>query len=31
LVLADDRLIRIPPGFDPASLRQLLDTLEGPP
>jgi hypothetical protein len=31
LVLADDRRIRIPPGFDPASLRQLLDILEGPP
>lgn len=31
LVLTDDRRIRIPPGFDPATLRQLLDTLEGQP
>jgi len=31
LVLADDRRIRVPAGFFPATLRQLLDTLEGRP
>ena len=31
LVLTDDRRIRIPPGFDPATLGLLLDTLEGRP
>lgn len=31
LVLADDRRIRVPPGFDPATLHQLLDTLEQRP
>jgi len=31
LVLADERRIRVPSGFDPATLRQLLDTLEGRP
>jgi hypothetical protein len=29
LVLADDRRLRIPPGFDPDSLHQVLDVLEG--
>jgi hypothetical protein len=28
LVLAHDRRIRVPAGFDPATLHQLLDTLE---
>ena len=31
LVLADDRRLRIPPGFDPDSLHQVLDVLEGRP
>ena len=31
LVLASGRCLRIPPGFDPAALRALLDLLEGPP
>jgi hypothetical protein len=31
LVLADDRRIRVPTGFDPATLHQLLDTLEQRP
>ena len=31
LVLADDRCIRVPSGFDPATLHQLLDTLEERP
>jgi hypothetical protein len=31
LVLADHRRIRVPSGFDPATLRQLLDTLEQRP
>jgi hypothetical protein len=31
LVLADDRRIRVPSGFDPATLHQLLDTLERRP
>ena len=29
LVLADGRAVRVPPGFDPATLRQLLIALEG--
>jgi hypothetical protein len=28
LVLAGGRVLRVPPGFDPASLRQLLRLLE---
>jgi transposase len=28
LVLADGRCLRVPPGFDPATLRQLLAVLE---
>lgn len=28
VVLNDDRVVRVPPGFDPASLRQLLTILE---
>src|SRR5579884_903256 len=31
LVLADGRVLRVPPGFDPALLRQLLRLLEEPP
>jgi hypothetical protein len=31
LVLADDRRLLIPPGFDPDSLHQVLDVLEGRP
>src|SRR5262245_13919411 len=31
LVLADDRRLRIPPGFDPDSLLHVLDVLEGRP
>jgi len=31
LVLADDRRIRVPTGFDPATLHRLLDTLERRP
>jgi hypothetical protein len=31
LVLADDRRLRIPSGFDPDSLRHVLDILEGRP
>jgi hypothetical protein len=31
LVLDDDRRIRVPSGFDPATLHQLLDTLEQRP
>jgi len=31
LVLADDRRIRVPSGFDPTTLHQLLDTLEQRP
>ena len=30
LVLASGRCLRIPPGFDPATLRALLAVLEGP-
>jgi transposase len=29
LVLADGRIVRVAPGFDAATLRQLLTTLEG--
>ncbi len=30
LVLAGGRVLRVPPGFDPEQLRQLLRALEGP-
>ena len=29
LVLADGRVVRVTPGFDPATLRQVLTALEG--
>ena len=31
VVLADGRRVRVPPGFDPATLRQLLAVLEEVP
>jgi hypothetical protein len=31
LILPDGRTIAVAPGFDPATLRQLIDTLEGRP